>query len=195
MTCRIAIACSDHTLDEYVLVPVIELAMKAIGKPKARVKPIRDPRIQGDSEYFRRTCELLARYGPIADAVVFVVDVDCDDGRDGSPHRVEKMRAVLDRCESPYRGKAVVVGAIHEAEVWATWGSRSELGVAWSVVRADCHPKERFFNPLLTPSDHDLPDKGRARLTQQSLAAGWESIKSGCPELGDLEREILAAIS
>lgn len=190
MTCRIAIACSDHTLDQYILIPVVKSLMRSLNKRQARVWPIQNPRIQGDGEYFKRMCELLEKYGPIADVVVFVVDLDCEDGQDGRPDRLAKVAAILDGCQSQHRSKAAVVGAVNEAEVWALWGSRHTLGASWQAVRDDCHPKERYFYGLLTAADEMRPDRGRSRLTQVSLSVGWASLKAGCPELASLESAI-----
>jgi hypothetical protein len=90
-------------------------------------------------------------------------------------------------CER-YSTKGVVLVAIQEAEVWALWGVRAELGVSWPEVRAECNPKERFFEAYLDGSL--TPDGGRRDLMEKALASGWDSLKLGCPELQQLEDEL-----
>jgi len=185
---KISVLCEDHTNDRYLIEPVIRAALSALGKPRATVDVKALPKAErGVDQLLARICTHLARWGGPSSAVVYVADADCNDGVDG---RGDRRAGMLDRvaaCEN-HRDKAVVVVAIQEAEVWALWGVRAELGVPWPDVRAECDPKERFFEAYLDGSL--TPDGGRRKLMERALSAGWDSLKSGCPELQQLEDEL-----
>ena len=95
----------------------------------------------------------------------------------------------------PKGENALVVAARQELEVWALWGSRSKLGAPWNEVLDECHPKERFFEPLITAEDNKFPGRGRERLITVSLQQGWRSLCAGCPELAQLQGEFRARLS
>ncbi|MGH3788587.1 MAG: hypothetical protein ACRDRG_19040 [Pseudonocardiaceae bacterium] len=143
-----------------------------------------DPRIQGIDQLKSNACSILARYGPLSDAVIFAVDADGLDGKDGRRDRQSSFISLLDEC-AHHRNKAIVVAARQELEVWALWGNRSKLAVSWKAVRDERHPKEVFFDTLTNTLDLRKPGKGRSRLIQDSLSAGWQSLKQGCEELED----------
>lgn len=189
MSLKVAVVCEDHTLDQFVAVPVVAALLVAVGKPNAKVAPVTNPRVRGFEDLVRHACPILGRYGAISDAVVFIVDLDCGSKAEGRRTKAEKLQRKLSSCEV-HSDKALVIGAVNEIEVWALWGMRRELSTGWSDVRAECHPKEVYFDPLLSPSDRIKPDKGRKRLISLSLQEGWDSLKQGCPELSRLEEAI-----
>lgn len=176
---RVAVACEDHTLDQFVLKPVIERALTHLGKPHARVQMVTNPRLGGLGDLRRELCGIIDRWLGMSDVIVVALDADCDDARRQS------FSDLLDECEASTEHVILVV-AIQELEVWLLWGQRSSIDASWTEIREECHPKERFLAPLLTPADLAMPDRGRKRLIADSLAAGWQSICAGCQELADL---------
>ena len=47
MSCRIHVICEDHTLDQYVVRPVVQAMAAAVGRPRARVKAVPTPPPRG----------------------------------------------------------------------------------------------------------------------------------------------------
>lgn len=117
MSTRVYVACEDHTLDQYVVVPVL-------------------------TAMFRKGV------GPTA-------------GEGRTDHQPSHQR--------------------HRP---------AELSESWVDVRAERDPKQRFFDPLLQPSDSLVLGRGRQRLIERSLASGWSSLRDGCPELAEAEAEV-----
>lgn len=187
MAFKVAVVCEDPTHDQYIVVPVIKEALRALGKARAIVRVVLDPTTRGFDDLAAKACEILERYGAISSLVVFVVDTDCEDGTPGRGDRRARAVTAVEQCQ--HANKALVLAAKQEVEVWALWGVRSDLGVSWSDVLAECDPKERFFEPLLTRQDRLRPDGGRKRLVDQSLSAGWQSLRGGCRELERFEDE------
>jgi hypothetical protein len=183
---KVAVVCEDHTLDQFVAIPVIAALLVAVGKPNAKVAAVTNPRVRGFENLIQHACPILGRYGAISDVVIFIVDLDCGGKSGGRRTKAERLQRKLSSCDV-YPDKAIVVGAVNEIEVWALWGMRRELSRRWSDVRAECHPKEIYFDPLLLAGDRFTPDKGRKRLISLSLREGWDSLKQGCPELSRLE--------
>jgi hypothetical protein len=194
MSFTVAVVAEDYTLDQFILKPVIVSLCGFLGKPRARVDMVRDPRLHGYADLFSEACGILARYGAVADLVVFVVDADCQDGTGGRSDRLASLKRVLANCPR-HQDKAVAVAALQEVEVWALWGIRDQLDSAWQAVRAECHPKEAFFEAQVHQAERRTPDRGRTRLTKMSLAGGWQSIRQGCGELQVLEAELASKLA
>ncbi|SRR6266568_3551484 len=193
MSLRVSLALEDHTNDQYIACPVVRALLADLGKPRALVKPITDPRIRGVNQLKAQAPELLDRYGAISDIVVFIVDGDGEDGSPGRGNRLASMQNLLSDC--PRREQSLIAVARQELEVWAIWGSRSQLGVPWSEVVNERHPKERFFDPLITEADLRFPGQGRERLLKLSLSQGWRSLATGCPELAQLQEDFKRMLS
>ena len=192
MSTRIAVVCEDPIYDQYIAKPVIEAAMQRIGKPHAVVKVITNPKTSGWDSLVASIPGALQLWGPASAAVVFVADADCNDGANGRPNRMIQLENAIQRAGS--RHCAVGVIAIQELEVWALWGSAGSIGKPWHAVRAECDPKDKFFNGLVPPSHLHLPDRGRKALVEQSLARGWQSLSEACGELQILEAGLRARL-
>jgi hypothetical protein len=177
---KVAVVCEDHTHDQFILRPLLEAALATLGKPRARVHIVSNPRLTGFDNLIRRLCEIVVRYELLADVIVVAFDVDCEDGRDGRSHKRSRVQQALSACQSP---KVATVGAVQELEVWALWGSRGTLGIPWSTIREERHPKEVFFEPLVTQADRLTSDGGRSRLMELSLTPNIRSLTQGCPEV------------
>lgn len=189
------VVCEDHTLDQYVVTPIIKQLLASVGKPRAKVKVVTNPRLTGIADVLEQFAELVERYAPLGDAVLFSVDLDGEDGSEGNRNRMLQFSSRLGDLDEVLRSKVFVVLAVQEVEVWCIWGSRSDLPVAWPVVRAERDPKELYFEPLLKDGEEKLPDRGRKRLVAEALSQGWASLKAGCPELEQLENEIRHSLS
>lgn len=188
MSLRISIACEDHTLDQYIIKPVIRNLFADLGRPRARVEMITSPRLQGFSTLKQNASALLDRYGTISDLVLFVMDADGKDGASGRPDRRKEFEEMIRTHE--YSDKSLVIAAQQELEVWSLWGCRNDLGATWAEVRSERDPKELYFEPLVTSADRRTPGAGRQRLISLSLKEGWRSFIHGCPEVQWLEQEI-----
>lgn len=184
MSYRVALVCEDHTLDQFILRPVVEALLRSVGKPRAIVTAVTDPQLRGIGDLKRELCGIVARYSLISDLVIIAVDRDCASDREAS------MRALLDGCDGAK--KALLVVARQELEVWALWGKRDELSTRWADILEECHPKENFFDQILESGDERQPGRGRSRLIARSLENGWSSLAAGCPELAQLEEEVRA---
>lgn len=186
-----SVVCEDHTNDQFIVRPLFQFIANQIGKPHANVHVVTNPHLTGVSELRKQACEILKRYGPISDVVVFVVDADGRDGSaPGAPGAHEVLSALVAAC-SEFAEKAVTVAAMQEVEVWALWGVRNELRDPWSVVRSNRDPKEAYFDPLLTAADRRTVDGGRLRLIDKSIRTGWTSFSAGCPELASLRDALI----
>ena len=192
MSLKVSLALEDHTNDQYIACPVVRATLADLGKPRALVRPITNPRMNGIGALRAQARELLDRYGAISDFVVFIVDADGEDGSPGRRDRRASFQNLLNG--SPRSEQAIVVAVKQELEVWALWGSRSELDVPWSEVIRERDPKERFFDPLITDADLRLPGQGRERLTALSLSSGWRSLASRCPEIAQLREDFRAKL-
>ena len=189
MSFKVAVVLEDPRNDRYIAEPIVQKVCDLIGRPRARVKTVTDPKARGVSTLRSSICDFLERWSGPSDAVVVIVDADGADGIDGHGDRLAQFRNAVEQCNVD--GCFVVVAAIQELEVWALWGASRELDASWEEVRAEVDPKERFFEPLLTAEDAALADGGRRRLVDASLAKGWASLEGACPELVTL-REGLA---
>lgn len=65
MSLRVAVACEDHTHDQYVVRPVVETLLSAAGFPRAQVRVITDPRINGIEDLKANAGAIAERYRPI----------------------------------------------------------------------------------------------------------------------------------
>jgi hypothetical protein len=189
---KIAVACEDPTNDQFIIRPVLERLCAHLGRPRAKIFTITNPHTRGFNDLRDQACGIMSRYGALAAAVVFVIDVDCDDGRTGRINKPLRFRNTVSHCS--YAEKALIVAAVQELEVWALWGVRGDLGAVWDIVRDNCDPKETFFEPQLTREDKRSADGGRGRLVGASLQAGWPSLAGGCPELAQLADELAPLI-
>ena len=180
---KVLVIPEDPTLDQYVLKPVVEHLFKDL-KRSARVFVLQDPHLRGVSEALdRRIIGEILEERPMIDLFLLIVDRDCEDGRQTQlDARITQARE-SGRC---------LLGclAIEEVEVWALALHRSELSAAWSEVRKECHPKERYFEPLTREKRwQEGPGRGRAS-AMAGLAGNWRSLRRVCDELQKLQDEV-----
>lgn len=176
----------DFRKDQYVLKPIIERMMNAVGKRRATIRVCQDPLLGGIDQALRweRISEILDRYRGMVDLFLLIVD------RDGDCHR----RSALDNLETEADrirgGRLLAENAWQEVEVWVLAGHDLPADWNWRDVREDPNPKERYFEPFAELGGVlNSPGGGRKRLAQEA-ARRYPRIRMLCPEVGDLESRI-----
>jgi hypothetical protein len=174
----------DFVKDECILQPIIGAMMKAVNRPRAKVKVSKDPRFRGTSEALKWEFieQALSRHRGMFDLCLLCVD------RDGDANR----QAVLDYLER--RAKTVIgegraflaENAWQEVEVWLLMGHDLPRKWDWRKIRKEVHPKERYYLPFADGRGMlVLPDKGRDELVREA-ATRYDRIRQRCKE--DVQR-------
>jgi hypothetical protein len=167
---KVMVIPEDPTLDQYILKPVVEHLFEDLNRP-ARVAVLKDPHLRGVSQALDK--EILS----------LIVDRDCES------RRQTQLDARI--AEAASRGK-ILIGclAIEEVEAWALALHREELSDGWREVRRECHPKDRYFDPLARRKKwRQALGRGRVE-AMRALRGNWRAIKNLCPELEDLRARI-----
>ncbi len=184
MSFNVLVLPEDPVKDGYVLKPIIEAMMRAVGKPQARVVVCVDPRFHGTSQALRWQFiqQALSR-----NAGMFHLYLLCVD-RDGEV----KRQAVLDSLEiqaSGFIGQDRAFLAEHawqEIEVWLLAGHDLPRKWAWRAIRDEVHPKETYYRPFAESRGVlDLPGEGRDKLAREA-ASHYDRIRVRCKE--DIQR-------
>ncbi len=183
----------DFRKDQYMLKPLIQAMLNAVGQNYANVRVCQDPLLGGISEALKeeRLQEIIERYDWKVDLFILCVD------RDGIASRKD---VVLPRLEEFARQKIrgdhafFAENAWQELEVWVVAGHNFLSGWQWREIRAEIDPKERFFAPLVVSRGlQDTPGEGRKILAEEA-AGRYSRIRQLCPEVGELEQRIQAWI-
>lgn len=174
----------NPTLDQYVLKPVVERIFADLER-KCRVDVLKDPYISGVSQALSAETigEVLARY-PMIDLFLLVVDRDCEESRENGAVAARVAQAAA-------LGKSLVgCLAIEEVETWALALFRDEVGGRWQQIRAECHPKEAYFEPLVKHQGWETM-LGRGRVeAMKKLPGNWKALKQRCLEIQELQDAI-----
>jgi hypothetical protein len=177
---KVLIIPEDPTLDRFILKPVVEQIFTRLGK-SPWVEVLSNPRLRGvaqalDSSFLAR----IAASRPMFDLFLVLID------RDGELHR----STVASQRESEHEGRLFVCLAIEEIEVWMLAIHRKDLGLSWSQIRAETHPKERIAQPFLAKKVRKL-NRGAAReWAMLGLGTHWKGVLRCCPELKQLQKRI-----
>lgn len=161
MSFRVLVIPEDPQQNGYILKPLLECVLKAAGKPRAKVKVLTNPRIQGYSQAVATIRgDLIDRYG-FYDAWVFVPDAD------------RASRDAMEHLEADLAKRGVTLlccPAEPEVEIYACIAYRAQLG-AWPEARRHARFKEHVFAPLLAEhGDPRAAGAGRVRMIENSLA-------------------------
>ena len=177
---KVLIIPEDPTLDQYILKPIVGRIFADLDK-SPRIEVLSNPRLRGVSQALDSAILTnIVRTFRMIDLFLVLVD------RDGSPHR----SGLAHQREIEHQGRLIVCLAIEEIEVWMLAIHRESLGLPWSEVRAEIHPKERFAHPFLAENAPKLdPGAGRA-WAMRELGARWKGILQCCSELEELQRRI-----
>lgn len=182
----------DFRNDQYVLQPIIEAMLKAVGKPRAKVIVCKDPLLGSVEQALRweRIQAIITRYQGMVDVFLLCVD------RDGLPGR----RSRLDELERQATAFApgcrfFAENAWQELEVWLLAGHDLPREWSWQEIRQERDPKEWYFVPFarLRGVLHE-PGGGRKSLAAEA-ASRYSRIRSLCPEdIAALEDKLRAGI-
>jgi hypothetical protein len=178
---KVLVIPEDPTLDQYILKPIVERLFADLGK-SPRVEVLSKPRLRGVAQALDATtiANIVQTYRMI-DLFLILVDRDGDMNR---PHRVTTLESTQPHL--------LVCLAIEEIEVWMLAAHRDSLPAAWSEIRADPHPKERFAHPFLAeraPKPDSGPGEGRA-WAMRELVGKWKGILSVCEELEAFKQKL-----
>jgi hypothetical protein len=193
MSINVLVIPEDFRKDQYVLKPLIEQMMRAIGL-RARVQVCTDPLLQGIDEALKweRQAEIIERYRGMVRLFLLIVDRDCNGQRSA------RLRGLEQQASGALTGTNRIFLAEHawqEVEVWLLAGVQDLPNWSWKHVRADCHPKESFYNEYArTRGVLDSPSEGRDVLAREA-ARNYQRIRKLCPEdIAALEERIRQAL-
>lgn len=187
MSARLLIILEDPTHDRYIVKPLIERLVAAVGKRRARVHVLIDPRMGGVEQVLNKETRtgILTKY-PMIDVFVVVVDRDCVDGR-------EKRLADFSRDVVNKGSRFAGVLAVEEVEVWLLAGFLGQLPAPWLQIRGDCYPKENFFDEFLQNQNLPGVGGGRAALMKKTLN-NLAGLQRRCPEIAELREQLSNAL-
>lgn len=176
----------DFRKDQYMLKPIISAMMKALGKPKARVRVCQDPLLGGISEALKwdNIQAILDRYRMVD---LFLLCVD----RDGKPGRQKSLRKLEQESQNILTKSQVLLAenAWQEIEVWVLAGHSLPKDWNWQDIRQEVDPKEAYFLPFAQQQGLlDTPGEGRKQLAE---SANYQRICQLCSEdVANLEDRI-----
>ena len=181
---KVLILAEDFVKDEFLLQPIIQAMMKAVGKPKAKVKVCRDPRFHGTSEALKWEYieQALSRHRGMVDLFLLCVD------RDGNAHRQVVLANLENQAKTVIgEGRAFLAeNAWQEVEVWLLMGHDLLPKWDWKKIREEIHPKETYYLPFAESRGVlDLPGEGRDKLAREA-ASHYDRIRGRCKE--DIQR-------
>lgn len=179
MSLNVLIIPEDFRKDQYVLGPLIRRMFAELGKPKARVQVCSDPLLGGIDQALAwdRIEEVINMY-PVVQVFLLLVD------RDGKPGRRMALAALETKAVAKLGGGRFLLGenAWQEIEVWALAGQDLPGDWTWQEIRAEVHPKERYFEPLAGKLGL-IGEMGEGRLTMgREAASNYRRVRSRCPE-------------
>lgn len=170
----------DFRKDQYLLKPIVTALFASLGKERATVRVCQDPLLGGIGEAldWGRIRQVLERYRGMVDIFLVIVDRDGVQGRRAALDGLEeKAKGVL-----PGRRVFLAENAWQEVEVWVLAGLDLPHGWQWSEIRAEIHPKERFFEPVAQQRGvANQPAGGRKTLATEA-AARFGRILQLCQE-------------
>lgn len=179
----------DFRKDQYILKPVIEAMLAAIGKPRANVRVCQDPLLGGVAEALKwdRIKEILDRYRGMVQVFLLIVDRDGQDGRRMALDALEEKAAAVLPADRTFFAE----NAWQEVEVWLLAGHDLPRDWRWQEIRQDPNPKESFFLGFARQrSVIDGPGQGRKALAREA-AGNYARIRSRCVEdVGALEQRL-----
>ncbi len=177
----------DFTHDQHILKPIIEKMLSAIGKPKAKVRVLRDPILGGIGEALKweRLKEIIDERKGMTTLFLLCVD------RDGNPNRKEQLDKIEANAKEILSSDRLFLAenAWQELEVWLLAG-HSDLPTTWKWedVQNERDPKELYFMPFATKKGVvNEQSQGRKKLAEQ---ADYRRISQLCGEVRSLESRI-----
>jgi hypothetical protein len=173
----------DFRLDQYILKPIIKAMMAEIGRPLANVRVLQE-KLGSVQEALKwsNVSAVIDRYRGMVNLFVLIVD------RDGDPHRRSRLTEI--EHQAAPMCTLLAENAWQELEVWALAGQK--LPWTWKDVRAEQHPKEKYFEPFAKSRGlQNEPGRGRTTLGREA-AARYGRVRQLCAEdVGALEKRIV----
>ena len=174
MSFSVLVIPEDPQQNGHILRPLVQAIIRDVGRPRAKVKLLTQPRVRGyDQAVDAIRNKLTARYG-FMDLWLFFPDADKASG--------EAMR----RLEADVAREGVMLlccAAQPEVEIYACAGFRNDMQEAWADVRQHPRMKEEVFDPLLARhGDSRRAGAGRELMIARSLR-NLPLLYQLCPEL------------
>jgi hypothetical protein len=169
----------DFRKDQYILKPIIAALFDYIGKPRAKVLVCKDPLLGGIDQATdkERITEIIERYKGMVQVFLLLVDRDAVESRRALLTDIEQMAA-----NSLGHNRFYAENAWQELEVWTLAGLDLPADWQWRAVRAEPHPKERYFEPFAQRRGlSDAPGGGRKALSEEA-ARNIPRLRTLCPE-------------
>lgn len=185
MSFRVLVIPEDPTNNGYILKPLMQAILEDVGKPKAKVTVLTNPKVEGyDAAVKAIRGELAERYG-YWDLWIFMPDADLAEA--------DAMRQLEDELAAR-KIRLLCCPAQPEVEVYACVPYRGEIKEGWEQARKDKNFKENVFEPLLAKhGDARRAGKGRDWMIAEALQ-NLEALYKFCPEIKDLRERIAAII-
>jgi hypothetical protein len=181
---NVLILAEDPVRDGYVLKPIIEAMMKAVGRPQAYVEICKDPRFRGTSQALKWQFihDALSRNEGMFHLYILCVDRDGDANRQAVLEYLEdQARTVLGKDRA-----FLAENAWQEVEVWLLMGHDLPGKWNWRKIRNELHPKERYYQPFAESRGMlDRPGEGRDMLAREA-ASRYGRIRGRCKQ--DVQR-------
>ena len=141
MSFNVLVIPEDPTHNGYILKPMIEMVMKAAGKPSANVTILTSPKLRGYDNALRSVRhDLASLYGRQMDPWLFIPDAD------------RATDAAMRELEADLAEQGVTLlccPAIPEVEIYACVGYQANISMPWKDARSHPRFKEAIFEPLL----------------------------------------------
>jgi hypothetical protein len=184
---RVLVVPEDPTHDRYILKPLVEALLADVGKPRAKVDVLANPRIQGYEHAKRLLLERLLDQYSHRDLLLFLPDSDLHDRTAEFEH--------LEREASKRGARLVCCAAVPEIEIWLLAGHAGQLGMEWAKARAHPHLKESVFDPFLAEhGDPRRPGGGRDLLMNATLR-NLPALLNRCQELEAMRRHLATIVT
>lgn len=177
---KVLIIPEDFRKDQYILKPIIQAMLKALGCQKAKVEICMDPLLGSVTQALRweRIQEILTEYKGFVDLFLLCVDRDGQDGRRMALNEIEKKAAGI----LPEGRILLGENAWQEIEVWLLAGHDLRGKWEWKKIRDEVDPKENYFLPFAKERGvSEGPGEGRKTLAQET-ARNYERIRQLCTE-------------
>ncbi|MCA9921244.1 MAG: hypothetical protein KC419_25555 [Anaerolineales bacterium] len=188
---------AEGPTDEHMLKPIITKMMTAVGKPHAtiRFEPV-SKRRGGVDQILKNPnrVQTIIRTNPMVDLFIVCVDRDCLNGKNDPENRSSQLQTLESKLLDTLKTDQTLVGecAVEEIEVWVVGGHQWQKEFPdwrWRTIRAECHPKEQYYEPFAHKRDvwQQAPGQGRKILAQQ---ISYSRLKQRCREIKNLENRI-----
>lgn len=177
---NVLIVPEDFRKDQYILKPIFEAMLAALGRRSANVRVCQDPLLGGVGEALKweRIEAILRRYRGMVDVFLLVVDRDGQAGRRAALNALESQASQM----LPTRRVFLAENAWQEVEVWLLAGHDLPSDWRWQAVREELNPKEIYYEPFArTRGVHRGPGQGRKQLAREA-AGNYPRIRSRCQE-------------